>query len=74
MEELVDEEEMCLELRECCSVDVNKLLYEYKGKDVLNDNELTENKLLEYIKSVAVKTIHEEIHRKQRKLKKLGSL
>ena len=61
--ELVDEEESCLELRECCSTDVNKLLYEFKGKDELNDRHLTEEKLLGFIKSVAVKTIHTEVHR-----------
>ena len=62
--ELTDRDEVCLELRECCSSDVNKLLYEYKGKDALNDQRLSEQQLLEFIKSVAVKTIHVEIHRK----------
>lgn len=60
---LEDVEETCLELRECCSADVNKLLFEFTGKDELNSNQLTEEKLLEYIKSVAVKTIHTEVHR-----------
>ena len=61
--ELEDMEETCLELRECCSTDVNKLLFEFMGKDELNARDLTEEKLLEYIKSVAVKTIHTEVHR-----------
>ena len=63
MSELINEEETCLELRECCSVEVNKLLYEFTGKDNLNSSKLTEEKLLDYIKSVAVKTIHTEVHR-----------
>ena len=61
---LEDEEEICLELRECCSSEVNKMLYEFKGATVLNDPHLDEGSLLEYIKSVAVKTQHVEIHRK----------
>ena len=61
---LEDEEEICLELRECCSSEVNKMLYEFKGATVLNDPRLDEGSLLEYIKSVAVKTQHVEIHRK----------
>ena len=61
--ELEDEGEAFLELRECCSSDVNKLLYEFMGNDELNANTLTEEKLLGYIKSVAVKTIHSEVHR-----------
>ena len=66
--ELVDAEELCLELRECCSPAVNKLLYEYR-KDDLSDNRLSEEELLKYIKEVAVKTIHPEVHRWQFTLK-----
>ena len=50
-----------LELRECCSPDVNKFLFEYIGPSKLNV--CTENELLSYIKSVAVKVVHKEVHR-----------
>ena len=60
--ELADEGELCLELRECCSTDVNKLLYEYR-KDELSKADLSEDELLNFIKEVSVKTIHPEVHR-----------
>lgn len=63
MANLQDNEEICLELREACSNDVNKSLYQYIGVTDLNANNLTEAKLLEHIKSVAVKPIHPEVHR-----------
>ena len=62
--ELEIEDEICLELRECCSSDVNKRLYEFNGKDTLNDPRLKEKKLLDLVRNVAVKSIHKEIHRK----------
>jgi hypothetical protein len=61
--ELNDEEQICLELRDSCSNDVNKLLYQFIGSDDLNASELTEIKLLEYIRNVAVKVDHKEVHR-----------
>ena len=57
------EEEKCLELREACSADVNKLLYEFFGPSELNSAALTEETLLGYIKSAAVKMIYEVVHR-----------
>jgi len=61
--ELLDEEQICLELRDSCSNDVNKLLYQFIGGDDLNANDMTEIKLLEYIRNVAVKVDHKEVHR-----------
>ena len=52
-----------LELRECCSSDVNKCLFEYVGPAKLDDPGLDETRLLSYIKSVAVKVVHKEVHR-----------
>ena len=63
MAELHEQSYICLELRETCSDAVNKLLYEFKGAPELNSDDLTEDRLLEHIKSVAVKTIHKEVHR-----------
>ena len=56
-----DQQAIKMELRECCSSDVNKLLFEFVGRAVLQ--ECTELQLLEHIKSVAVKTTHQEVHR-----------
>ncbi len=60
---LSDEEQICLELRDACSSDVNKLLYQFIGGTELNDKALTEITLLEYIRNVAVKVDHKEVHR-----------
>jgi hypothetical protein len=49
-----------MELRSACSDDVNKLLFEYVGSAVLDT--CTENQLLGHIKSVAVKSVHKEVH------------
>ena len=48
------------ELRTACSTDVNKLLFEFVGATTLNA--CTEAELLGHIKSVAVKTVHKEVH------------
>ena len=48
------------ELRTACSTDVNKLLFEFVGATTLN--RCTEAELLGHIKSVAVKTVHKEVH------------
>ena len=50
-----------LELRAACSQDVNRLLFEYVGADSLDT--ATEDDTLEYIKKVAVKGTHKEVHR-----------
>ena len=50
-----------LELRAACSQDVNRLLFEYIGAETLNA--ATEDELLNFIKSVAVKGTHKEVHR-----------
>ena len=49
-----------MELRSACSEDVNKLLFEYVGSTALDT--CSENQLLEHIKSVAVKSVHKEVH------------
>ena len=47
-----------MELRAACSPDVNKMLFEFVGPDVLN--ECSEEELLAYIKSIPVKQIHHD--------------
>jgi hypothetical protein len=49
-----------MELRAACSSDVNKMLFEFVGPDILNA--CTEEELLAHIKSVAVKQVHHEVH------------
>ena len=56
-----DVENIRLELRACCSSDVNKFLFEYVGPTILDN--CTEEELLSHIKSVAVKVTHKEVHR-----------
>ena len=56
-----DVDNIRLELRECCSTDVNKFLFEYVGPTKLN--QCTETELLAHIKSIAVKVVHKEVHR-----------
>lgn len=58
-----DEHEVCLELRDSCSPEVNRMLFEFIGADKLNDSHLTEAILLKDIKAVAVRSIHKEVHR-----------
>ena len=55
-----DVENIRLELRACCSSDVNKFLYEYIEPTKLNC--CTEEELLLHIKTVAVKVVHKEVH------------
>ena len=57
------DEQICLELRAACSIEVNKLLFEFVGADILNDPSLTEEQLLKHIQAVAVRSIHKEVHR-----------
>ena len=49
-----------MELRAACSDDVNKLLFEFVGAGTLDG--CTEEELLGHIKSVAVKSVHKEVH------------
>ena len=49
-----------MELRAACSADVNKMLFEFVGPEVLN--ECSEEELLAHIKAIAVKQIHHEVH------------
>ena len=55
-------ETLRLELRASCSNEVNKLLFEYIGANVLD--ECSEKQLLDHIKIVAVKSVHKEVHRR----------
>ena len=57
------EREICAELRECCSQEVNRMLFEFIGGKELNSTGMTEAKLLNHIKAVAVRSIHKEVHR-----------
>ena len=50
-----------MELRAACSEDVNRLLFEFVGSEILDA--CTEKDLLAHIKSVAVKSVHKEVHR-----------
>ena len=58
----VETEVIRLELRASCSNEVNRLLFEYVGSVVVDDS--TEEQLLQHIKTVAVKTVHKEVHRR----------
>ena len=49
------------ELHAACSEEVRKLLFEFHGPTELDN--CTEAELLQHIKSVAVKTVHKEVHR-----------
>ena len=61
MAKLVDLESIRMELRAACSQDVNKMLFEFVGAETLDT--CTEADLLNHIKSVAVRTVHKEVHR-----------
>jgi hypothetical protein len=61
--EMADDKEMCLELKECCSSSVHGALYRFVGPEELSKDSITEEEMLLHIKSVAVKTIHEDVHR-----------
>ena len=51
-----------LELRACCSDDVNKMLFEFVGAATLD--QCSEEELLGHIKGVAVKSVHKEVHQR----------
>lgn len=63
MTQLNDPTEIRNELRSACNSSVNEMLFNFIGPDALHN--ATEEQLLEYIKSVAVKTVHPEVYRQQ---------
>ena len=50
-------------LRQCCATQLNKRLFDVKGPATLNA--ATEEELLMWIKEIAVKGVHKEVHRTQ---------
>lgn len=63
MANLTDQVNIRNELRSTCSSKVNEMLFNFVGPEALNTS--TEEDLLKYIKSVAVKTVHSEVYRQQ---------
>jgi len=63
MAKLNDPKKIRQELRLSCSTPVNDLLFNFIGPDALNI--ASEEVLLKYIKSVAVKKVHPEVYRQQ---------
>ena len=61
MAALTREDEIRMELRAACSSDVNKLLFEFVGPEVLDN--ASESQLMAHIKGIAVKGLHKEVHR-----------
>ena len=61
MARLHNADEIRNELRAACSKEIDKLLFNFIGADVLNSS--TEEELLNHIKSVAVRGLHKEVHR-----------
>ena len=60
---ITDPVEVRNELRCTCSHEVNQLLFDIVGPEILNS--CSESQLLEYIKSVAVQGSHKEVHRQK---------
>ena len=58
---LVNTIDIRMELRAACSTEVNKLLFEFVGAKTLDG--ASEEELLAYIKGIAVKGLHKEVHR-----------
>ena len=50
-------------LRQCCTPQLDKRLFDIKGSETLNA--ATEEDLLKWIKEIAVKGVHKEVHRTQ---------
>ena len=48
-------------LRQCCATQLNKRLFDLKGREALNT--ASEEELLAWIKETAVKGVHMEVHR-----------
>ena len=63
MAKLSDARDIRNELRSTCSPSVNEMLFNFVGPTHLND--ATEEDLLSYIKSLAVKTVKPEVYRQQ---------
>ena len=63
MAKLTAEEDIRDNLRQCCSEHLNKRLFDIRGPAALNA--ATETELLEWIKEIAVKGVHKEVHRTQ---------
>ena len=63
LDDNLDNQEICMELRNACSEDVNNLLYHFAGVDKLEAESLTEIELLEYIHAVAVDKVSVHVHR-----------
>ena len=58
---LVNTIDIRMELRAACCTEVNKLLFEFVGATTLEG--ASEEELLAYIKGIAVKGLHKEVHR-----------
>ena len=56
-------EEIRDNLRQCCATQLNKRLFDVKGAATLDAAE--EVQLIEWIKEIAVKGVHKEVHRTQ---------
>ena len=56
------------ELRAACSKEVNRMLFNFVGPNVLKGT--SEKDLLNHIKSVAVRSVHKEVHRQEFKIMK----
>ena len=63
MAKLTAAEDIRDNLRQCCSASVNKRLFDMKGAASLNA--ATEAELIQWIKDLAVKGVHKEVHRTQ---------
>ena len=63
MAKLSDIRDIRNELRSTCSQSVNEMLFNFIGPTSLNS--ATEEEMLNYIKSVSVKTVHPEVYRQQ---------
>ncbi len=61
MAKLTDVTEIRDHLRQCCAPLLNKRLFDVQGADVLNS--ASEASLLSWIKDIAVKEVHKEVHR-----------
>ena len=58
-----ERKEVCLELMEACSEQVERLLYQVFGAIDVDDKRITEKVMLKYIKKVAVDSLHPQVHR-----------
>ena len=63
MARLTTADEIRDNLRQCCEPQLNKRLFDVKGVATLN--QASEDNLLGWIKEIAVKGVHKEVHRTQ---------